>query len=61
MTQAIPGVTVTWTDSVVEQTDFLDALAHLDASTGNLPLAADYEDVEPGEFDKEDSPECVEI
>ena len=63
MTQTAPDITIT--DSLTGQTDFLDALAHLDASTGNLPVADDYEQIErqfaANEFDKEDSPDVVEI
>ena len=63
MTQTAPGITIT--DSLTGQTDFLDALAHLDASTGNVPVADDNEQIErqfaTNEFDKEDSPDVVEI
>ena len=62
VTRAIPDVTITCTESLEGQTDFLDALAHLDASTGNVPVATDYENIELEEaFNKEDSPELVEI
>ena len=63
MTQTAPDITIT--DSLTGQTDFLDALAHLDASTGNVPVADDNEQIErqfaTNEFDKEDSPDVVEI
>ena len=63
MTQTAPDITIT--DSLTGQTDFLDALAHLDASTGNVPVADDNEQIErqlaTNEFDKEDSPGVVEI
>ena len=63
MTQNLPDITIT--DSLAGQTDFLDALAHLDASTGNLPVGDDYEQTErqltANIFDKEDSPDVVEI
>ena len=63
MTQTVPDITIT--DSLAGQTDFLDALAHLDASTGKVPVGDDYEETErqfaTNKFDKEDSPEVVEI
>ena len=63
MTQTAPDITIT--DSLTGQTDFLDALAHLDASIGNVPVADDNEQIEgqfaTNEFDKEDSPDVVEI
>ncbi len=49
------------TQTLAGQDDFLDALASLDASTGNLPFDDMCEDGLRWEFNKEDSPDVVEI
>ncbi len=56
-------LTLTGSQSLAGETDFLNALAQLDASTGNLPLGLDQEPefYEAPEFDKENSPDIVEI
>ena len=64
-TRAIPDLAKTCTDNMTGDTAFMDAIAHLDACTGNVPLGKVQNELEElfatVEFNTEKSPDVIEI